>query len=99
MAEEQRNFLMTLAQRRHTQLENAQTVEELFLDPVFCSRQLQLSARCGNNPHVSPDRALSAATNEFSRLQEFQKAGLYGVRHSIELVQQDRSLCALLKLA
>src|SRR5208282_4041244 len=96
---QQRDLFVPLPQRWYTQLENAQAVEQLFLNSLLGSGQLQVAACGRDDAYIGPDRVLAAAPDKFSRFQHVQKTALYGVRHGIEFIQQDRSLGTLLELS
>ena len=98
MPQQQRDFLVPLAQRWHAQLKNAQAVEQLFLNSFLRRRQLQVAAGGRDDAHIRADRVLATAPDKLSRLQQFQQPLLHRARHDIELVQQDRSFGALLEL-
>src|ERR1700678_129345 len=98
MPQQQRDFLMPLAKRGYAQFENAETVEQLFLNSFLHDRQFEIAARGHDDAHIGPNRVLTAAPDKLPRLQQFSKPSLDRIRHGTEFVQQDCPFGALLEL-
>src|ERR1043165_4573239 len=85
----------TLAQRRHAQGNNAQTVEEVFAE--ISGLHFLFKVAVGRSDYASVDahgpRCADAAN--FALLQRTQKLDLHGVARLADLVQKERAVFGL----
>ena len=98
-AEQQRNVLRTLAQRRNGDRHRAQAVIEILAEAARSDGLLQIHVRGRDDADVGLLDLRRPDADEFARLQHAQQARLRRMRQFGDLVEEDRTPVGLLEIA
>ena len=96
---QQRDVLAPFAQRRQTQADHVQAVEQVFTEQSLAHPFFQILVGGGNHAHVGLDRSMAAHAVKLSVGQDPQQAGLQLGRHVTDFVQEQRAAFGLFKPA
>ena len=88
---QQRNILGALAQRRHTQRNGVDPEVQIFPQPAFTQRGIQVDIGRADEAEVDVHDAIAANRPVLALLQNAQELGLEIRRHLADLVEQQRA--------
>ena len=75
--DQQRNVLAPLAERRHRDRNDVQTVVQILLEPAVADELAQVAVGRGDHAHVDLNRPLGPERLELALLQHAQQLGLH----------------------
>ena len=97
--DQQRDVLGAFAQRRQTDPHDVEPVKQILAKLPGGDRLFEPLVRRGNDANIHRDRIIAADALDGAVLQHTQNLGLRRQRHVADLVEEQRALVALLKLA
>ncbi len=93
-AEQERQVVLPLAQRRHLEHVAGEPVEEVLAEVPLGDRRAEVDVGGGEDPHVDLDRLL-AERHHLALLQHPQQLGLEGQRQVADLVEEEGAAVGL----
>ena len=93
------NVFRALAQRRHRDRENVQTVEQILAEAPVLHRGDQVAVGGGDDAYIDLDRLAAADRVDLALLQRAQQFDLRGERQFSDLVEEERAPGSLHELA
>src|SRR5688500_8650834 len=91
MLAQQHDVLSALAQRRWTELDDVQAVEQILTELIVADGLNNVAIGSGDEPHVHAQFLVAAHASERSIFEEAQQLGLERTAHIPDLVEKDRS--------
>ena len=99
VADQRRDVVAPLAQRRHVDRDDVEAVEQVLAERALVDLLFEVLVGRGDHAHVHLDDAVAAEPLELLLLQHAQHLGLRLQAHVADLVEEDRALVGLLELA
>ena len=96
---ERGDFLTALTQRRNTDVDNGQTIEEIFAEVAVRERLVEVSIRRRDDARVDLDALAPADPRERQILKDVQQLGLQREGQIADLVEVDRAVVRVLELS
>ena len=89
--DEPRDVVGPLSQRRHSQSDDVDPVEEILTKSAGCHERDEIPVGRSNEPHIHLVRSFAAHGSELPVLQNAQQLRLHGERHLTDFVEKQRS--------
>src|SRR5262249_46360020 len=99
MSGQRRDVFTTLSQSRDFQLNDVQSIEEIFPEASLTDRKPQVAVGGCDDPHACPASGVGAQALEFPRLQHAQQLRLAAAREVAELVHEQGAAVGRFKTA
>ncbi len=97
MADEQRDVLLALAQRRQVDGDDIQAIKQVFAEAAVLDLLLELLVGGGQHADIDVDRRVVADASDFFLLQNAEQPALQNRWHGADLIEENRAAIGLLK--
>src|SRR4051812_21259678 len=99
IGEQERDVLLTLAQRRHDDLDYRQAVIKVTAEAAFIARFVQIDLARRDRPQSARGAPVGAEALDRALLQHAQELALCREWHAADLVKKQRAAARMLELA